>query len=245
MKPIAITVCVNYSDFLAWSALINQNLFKKWYICTVKEDKATIDICHTYGLTPVFCDFNDNGKFNKFKGINKALELIKENDWVLFLDSDILFPPITKRVFSEMSWNKQNLYGCDRVNFNNMPELLKYIDNPNKLIKDNWLVDLDNLSVGARICHYYGQQGDGGKFDGWNPLGFFQMAHMDYFEKYPFTEKNGFDHCDLLFSKMWHRSRRILIPEIIAIHIASERVWGQNWDGRKSKDFKETLKEDY
>jgi len=27
----------------------------------------------------------------------------------------------------------------------------------------------------------------------------------------------------------------------LAIHIASERVWDQNWQGRQSKDFKETI----
>jgi len=241
MKPIAITVCVNYSDFLAWSALVNHGLFKEWYVCTTPDDKDTIDICNNYGLKPVFCDFQENGKFNKFKGINKALELIKENDWVLFLDADILFHPITKRVFSEFSFNKQNIYGCDRINFYDVKELLTYIDNPSNLVNNNWLINLEEYKVGSRICQFYGQHGDNGKFDGWNPLGFFQLAHKDYFDSYPYLEENEYDHADLLFSKLWHRSRRVLIPEIVAIHIASENVWGQNWGGRKSKDFTSTI----
>ncbi len=241
MKPIAITVCVNYSDFLAWSAMMNHTLFKKWYVCTVASDTKTINICKTYGLEVVICDFQENGKFNKFKGINQALARIKQNDWVLFLDADIILPLITKRVFSELNFNKQNIYGCDRINFYDMKGLLEYIDDPTKLITDHWLIQLEEYLVGARICQFYGQEGDGGKFDGWNPLGFFQLAHMDYFDSYPYLEENAYDHSDLTFSKRWHRSRRVLVPEIIAIHIASERVWGQNWQGRISKDFKDTL----
>ncbi len=57
---------------------------------------------------------------------------------------------------------------------------------------------------------------------------------------YP-DEHSGADRTDVLHAKKWKRKQRVLIPEIIAIHLDSEdatvKEMGRNWNGRKTKLF--------
>jgi glycosyltransferase involved in cell wall biosynthesis len=113
MKPIAVTVSVNYADFLSIILPQNIHLFKEWIIITDKKDKKTQQLCEYYGVKLIKTDvfYEDGAKFNKWKGINEGLKKIrkKEEEWILFLDSDIVLPPITKRVFDQFTFNPQCL----------------------------------------------------------------------------------------------------------------------------------------
>ena len=231
MNLTAITVCVHYSDFLCWSIPLNKSLFNRWLVVTSKEDKLTQQLCNTWDIECIVCDFMEEGVFNKYRGFNKALEVVN-NEWVLFLDADIILPPQSKRVFDELNFNPQFIYGIDRINLYGLRDLVKYLNEPENLIEHHWLIKLELWKVGGRICQYYGSYGD--KFEGWSPLGFFQLCHRNSFEKYP-DNCVGYDHCDLVFSKSYHRSRRSLIPEIIGLHLMTDTEWGINWKGRKSK----------
>ena len=236
MNITAISVCVNYSDFFAWSALANRGLFSKWIIVTDTKDSKTKAIANHYGYQCIQTDvFYEGGEFKKFKGINAGLEKAGK-DWVVFLDSDIVLHPLTKRVFDSLKFDQECLYGIDRINYSTFKQWFDYCNNPN-LIIDNWLMTDAEGKFGSRINHYYGQQGDNGKFTGWKPLGFFQMAHKSQFTEYP-SDCKGADHCDLVFANQWEREKRVLIPEIMAIHLETEsNKWGVNWQGRKSLPF--------
>lgn len=243
MNITAISVCVNYSDFFAWSALANRGLFSKWIIVTDTKDVKTKAIANHYGYQCIQTDvFYEDGKFKKFKGINVGLEKAGK-EWVVFLDSDILLPPLTKRVFESLTFDKEHLYGIDRVNYTSFEQWFNYCNSPN-LIIDNWLMTSAGGEFGSRINHYYGQQGENGKFGGWKPLGFFQMAHKSQFTEYP-SDCKGADHCDIVFANQWEREKRTLIPEIMAIHLESEQKWGINWQGRKSARFEPNTYQKY
>lgn len=243
MKKIqAISVCVNYSDFFCHTAEVNNKLFDKWVVVTDTKDLKTKAVCEQYGIICVQTDlFYENARFNKFAGINEALTHIDKDAWVLFLDSDIVLPPHTRRVLDEMTLDKKCLYGIDRVNCFGINNWLKYKSDPSMLV-DSWLLQTSTVKYmpfGARIVHIYGQEGENGKFGGYKPLGFFHLVHRSSFEKYP-QNSLGADHCDLVFANLYGRQNRVLIPEIIGIHLESEGAgWGDNWKGRKTIAFGE------
>ena len=234
MKVSVVSVCVNYADFLKISLPINKQIFSQMIIVTDSRDLKTQEVCKKEGVTCIVTDvFYEKGKFNKYAGINEGLKYVK-HDWILFLDADIVLDPLTKRTLSELTLNRYNIYGIDRVNCTGIEAWEKR----KKLVIDNWLLTSGDMDMGARICQYYGQQGDGGKFAGWKPLGFFQLIHKSTLENgYP-QSCTGADHCDIVMANRYHRNNRVLIPEILGIHLESVgSKWGDNWQGRTSVHF--------
>lgn len=240
MKPTVITVSVNYPDYLSQSLLHNRFLFDEYIVVTSPEDKRTQNISNYYVTKCITTNsfYKDGAKFNKWNGINDALDSIKNKDdkWILFLDSDIALPPISRRVFDEYDFDPECLYGIDRYDCVGIDNWLKYLANPG-YVYNNWLMDMNKFDIGARICQYYGGRHEGGKFQGWLPLGFFQLAHGSQFGSYPSNSSTA-DHEDLVFAKQWRRNKRIMIPEIVGLHLVSNMEKGKNnWSGRVSADF--------
>lgn len=237
MNLTAISICVNYSDFACWSIPLNKEIFSKWIVVTDTKDETTKQLCSYHNIQCIQTDiFYEEGKFKKFKGINEALKKVGKNEWVLFLDIDMVLPPFTKRVLNELDLDKRCLYGIDRVNCKGINQFVQYMNNP-LLLVENWLLTSSGMEFGSRIIHLYGQKGENGKFGGYKPLGFFQLAHSSQFTQYP-DICEGADHCDIMFADMWPRSQRHLIPELIGIHLESDdNVWGSNWNGRKTSLF--------
>jgi hypothetical protein len=233
----ALTVSVNYTDFLVHILEENYSLFDRWVIVTDTSSRDVVFECNKYSnvvciQTDVF--YKDGAKFNKWAGINEALKLI-DDGWVLFLDSDIVLHKETRRILNNLSLKEDCIYGVDRVNCN-ADEWEVYRKKRNMLV-NSWLLTSAGLSLGSRLVHIYGHEGDNGKFAGWNPLGFFQLVHRKSFNLYPQNSK-GADHCDIVFARLYPRDKRILIPEILAIHLESEFVIkGTNWYGRISMPF--------
>lgn len=242
MKLQAISVCVNYSDFFIHSVLENKKLFDKWIVVTDKDDTNTEKLCQEHGLVCVKTDaFYTRGIFNKFAGINEGLVEIDSDAWVLFLDADMVLHEQTRRVLDSLNLDKTFIYGMDRLNCDGIQRWNEFKQSPG-ILKDYWLLHSAGLEFGARLVHLYGYEKGDGKFAGWGPLGFFQLAHRSQFESYP-ENSLGADHCDLLFTRHWPRDKRMLIPELYAIHLESENAWkGINWRGRKSAPFVDTIK---
>jgi hypothetical protein len=237
MKLQALTVSVNYSDFLVHVIEENKKLFDKWVIVTDLEDYKTKKLCDEHGLTCVQTNaFYERGIFNKFAGINEGLKEIDADAYVLFLDSDIILPWWTRRVIEELHIDPSNIYGIDRLDIRGGEKFKKFKEGKG-LLHNNWLLTNANLPIGSRLIHLYGVEGENGKFGGWNPLGFFQLCHRSAFDQYP-ENSLGADHCDLVFSKLFPREKRVFIPEIYGLHLLTEsESKGVNWYGRRSKPF--------
>jgi len=240
MKLQALTVSVNYPDFLVHVLEENKSLFDKWIIVTDTKDEETFNLCQKYSKYGIVCiqtdSFYENAIFNKYAGINVGLNYIDLDSWCLFLDSDIILHDQTRRILENLELNKEFIYGIDRVNCKGIDSWEGFKAKRN-LVIDNWLLTNAGFDLGSRLVHYYGYAGGDGKFKGWNPLGFFQLAHRGSFSSYP-AESEGADHCDLVFSRNWPRSKRQFIPEIIGIHLESEfLIKGTNWYGRISLPF--------
>lgn len=238
MKLQVVTVSVNYSDFLEHTLESNKKLFDKWVIVTDLSDNKTKELCDRHGVHCVQTNaFYENGaRFNKYAGINEGLKYVDEDAWILFLDSDIVLHYSTRRILEELHLDETCLYGMDRLNIQGATKWKEYRDNKD-MLRENWLLSTESLQFGARLVHHYGHEGENGRFEGWRPLGYFQLCHKTTFENYPQESKSA-DHCDLIFARRWPRSKRFLIPEIYAIHLESEHAGkAMNWNGRKSQPF--------
>lgn len=240
MKLQAVTVSVNYSDFLKYTIVENKDLFDKWIIVTDTKDAKTKELCDEYGITCIQTDvFYENGaKFNKYAAINEGLKYVDDDAWILFIDSDIVLHYEMRRTLEKIGLRKDCLYGMDRLNCSGYKNWKKYISGRGMLM-ENWLLHTAGLDLGPRLVHHYGMSGENGRFEGWRPLGYFQLAHRSAFTSYPQDSKTA-DHCDLLFSRLWDRQHRIFIPELYCIHIESYGAGKAiNWNGRRSRPFEE------
>lgn len=239
MKLQAITVSVNYSDFLCWTIVENKHLFDRWIIVTDLKDYRTKELCDNYGVECIQTDvFYESGStFNKYAGLNEGLKYLDRNEWILILDSDIVLHHQTKYVLEQLILDKSCVYGIDRVNCYGLKNWLAFVSIRN-MVYQNWMLHSSGMEFGARLVHYFGEESDNGKFVGWRPLGFFQLIHGSSFKVYP-QKTIGADHCDLQFIREnYSRNKRILIPELMAIHLESKNTFkGMNWYGRKSAPF--------
>lgn len=239
MKLQAVTVSVNYADFLEVVIPENKGLFDKWVIVTDTKDIATKELCDEHGLTCVQTDsFYANGAtFNKWAGLNEGLELIDKDAYVAILDGDIALHNQTRYVLKKLNLDPTFLYGMDRLDCVGFERWEKY-KQTKSILTDNWLLHTAGLPLGARLVHLYGGKSENGRFEGYRPLGFFQLTHRSSFDKYP-QNSDSADHCDLAFAKQYPREKRMLIPELFGIHLISDDARkGQNWRGRKTKPFK-------
>ena len=239
MKLQAVTVCVNYADFFEQTGAANRGIFDKFVVVTDKKDTEVSELCKQFGYDCIQTDvfYEDGATFNKYAGINEGLKLIDSDAWVCFIDSDIVLQKDTRRVLENLGLIGSNLYGIDRVNCVGFEAWQKYKTGKG-VLQENWMLTPAGLELGARLVHYYGHHGENGRFEGYRPVGFFQLCHRSAFDQYP-QETKGADHCDLLFSRLWPRFKRVLIPELLGVHLESERCGtGVNWYGRKSAPFK-------
>lgn len=238
MKLQAVAVCVNYADFFRETGKANKGVFDKFVIVTDLADTEVSALCEEYGYCLVKTDvFYENGAtFNKYAGINEGLKYIDEDAWVCFIDSDIVMQPDTKRVLKELHLDETFLYGIDRVNCVGYEAWEKH-QAGRGVLEENWMLTPAGLPLGARLVHYYGHEGENGRFEGWRPLGFFQLCHRSAFIQYP-QKEDGADHCDLAFARLWPRKRRAQIPELLGVHLESTSAFNSvNWYGRKSDPF--------
>lgn len=233
MKIYAVTVCVNYSDFLAHTLPHNKQLFDRYVVVTDRKDWKTKKLCDHYNVHCVQTDvfYDDDHTLNKGKGINEGLKHMPKDGWYLHLDADIWLPPLTREILHRAELDPATLYGIDRMMCPNHDEWIKYKTAPEP-INEGWVfVHPTAFPVGVRIAQYKGE--------GYLPIGFFQLWNPASSGIWTYPEMHGaVDRSDVVFAKRWKRSKRGFIPEVLGIHLDSEDTkMGTNWSGRKSAEF--------
>lgn len=90
----AITVCVDYWDFLHISLPKNRRHFDRYLIVTTPEDVRTQHIATAYGCEILTTRaFYDNGaSFNKYLPLEMGLDALGREGWIAILDADIIWP---------------------------------------------------------------------------------------------------------------------------------------------------------
>ncbi|MFH0947241.1 MAG: hypothetical protein V2A76_18795 [Planctomycetota bacterium] len=109
----AVTVCVNYSQYLEIAAR-NRSQFDRWIVVTNREDRETQEVCRKHGLDVVLTErLRQNGDpFNKGKAINDGLDALGDSDWILLLDADILLPDNFREAVQQNDLRTDHIYAC-------------------------------------------------------------------------------------------------------------------------------------
>jgi hypothetical protein len=239
MKKLeAVTVCVGFGDFLAVTAEANINLFDRWVIVTTKGDSETREVCRRFSLPTLLTEefYRDGAEFNKGRGIAMALDQIEGADWIMQLDSDIILPPDLRNWLDRAHLDPLCLYGCDRV-------MVKSWEDWQKLRGSGYLQHdyhcRYNFPAGYDIGTRWVTP-----MHGWVPIGFAQLWHGSADTIHGFHQKayphwhNSASRADVQFGLQWDRRKRVLLPEVIAIHLESgPAVLGSNWKGRTTPRF--------
>lgn len=231
MKIEAVTICVDYGDFLAHTLPRNKPLFDRLLVVTSSPDQRTHDICEYNHVECITTDvfFAGEKAFSKSAGINIGLQALKKDGWVAHFDADIVLPPRGREMIERAAQEPKAIYGCDRICCDTFDDWCRYVSWP-QVMHAGGLIHADEFRIGARLL----------KEEGWAPIGFFQLWNPGVSGNSVYPGNGSVDHSDMAFSRLWPRSLRQMIPELIAVHLASSDegdMMGINWRGRRSPHF--------
>ncbi len=238
MKIEAVTICKDWSDYLAHTLIFNKNIFDRMIVVTSHEDKATADICEYYHVeclrTNVFGD-----EFNKGKALNVGLNRLSRADWLVIFDSDIIFPPRTRHLLEIAQLREDSIYSAHRQMCPSYEEYVKWLAAPTINHECDVYLHNKGFPLGTQIGKLSKHPND--KSDlGFVPIGYFQMWNEKSGIKHNYPEDHaGFANSDLFFAYQWPRQLRSLIPEFSLLHLQTDdhEKMGENWEGRKTKKF--------
>lgn len=236
----AVTVCINYGDFLSEIAPYNISLLDRWIIVTTPQDEVTRDICRKHNIECLTSTehLRDNAKFSKGRLIDRGFSMLGGSDWMLQLDSDIVLPTDFRTLLNEAHLDENNIYGCDRLNVVGYETWKKLKTKGLQCRSDPWKLDLNRsyCTLGSRVIN---------QELGYTPIGFFQLWHGSsslyknfHSKRYPMKHGTA-ARTDVQHALQWDRRNRVLIPELLVWHLESEKAqMGVNWKGRKTLPFK-------
>lgn len=241
MRIEAVTVCINYSDFLREAAPYNLPHFDRWVIVTTPADGETRELCRRHGLPCVLTNevYRDGSEFNKGRAVLRGIDHLAGDGWVCHVDADMVLPAHFRHALEFAHPDPASVHGVDRV-------MVRGWDAWQRLQRSGWLrggqwdyhvrVNFpDGYPVGARWAS---------REYGYVPVGAFQLwsGRDDLYrgmrtKLYPHRH-NDAARGDIQHGLQWDRRQRTLLPEIIAAHLESEPApLGANWRGRTTKPF--------
>ncbi len=239
LRVEVITISIGYGDFLRETLPVNLPLVDDLIVITTEDDAETREVCRRHSVHHVLTDDHKrNGEFNKARLINRALDQIGAKDWVLHLDADIVLPRKYRQYLDWAHLDPQAIYGADRCNlvgWDKWQNLKKYVGAWDNHAHEcgHWFHP--EFPVGSRWVS---------KLHGYVPIGAFQLFHGSqtnhggyHVRRYPVHHGNC-ARSDIQFALQWDRRHRLLLPEVIVLHLESEDSdMGANWEGRTSKRF--------
>jgi hypothetical protein len=227
-----VITCVDYADFLAYTLPTNRHLFDYTVVVTTPDDLATRKLCEFWEVHCVVTDaFRSRGAFAKGAGINAGLEVLSKGGWLVHMDADIFLPPLSRQLIDAAALDPACLYGVDRMMVPDYASWAAFLALPKMQQECRAYIHPTAFPMGVRI---YSKD-----YGGYIPIGFFQMWHPGEsgVRSYP-DEHTSAGRGDMVFAARWPRSKRGLVPELIAYHLESEPAdMGANWQGRRTRPF--------
>lgn len=211
-----VTSSFGYGDYFSVTGHLNRPLVDRLIVVTSIEDEETIRAAQAAGCevmvtaveTPTRPRFAVIGHKNYF--INRALRTVPAEDWVVYVDSDIIVPPAFTE-FRQGAFEPGHLYGSGarRLCENEEDVLASYCDSP-------WI---DRLEQCMGIIGYFG---------------FFQRTSVEHQlpEGRP-DRDDALEQDDHLFLMSYPSEKRVLTGFQV-IHLGST---GVNWRERRSAQF--------
>ena len=227
----AVTVCVNYDDYLSVTLPHNKSFFDEIIVVTDSKDSATQRLCREHNVRAVITDrfYENKDVFNKGKAINEALSLFTKKDWVCHIDADVVLPENFKEELGKFELKKDTIYGCPRLMCPDPAAWARYlIDNEVSVGWDKYKASFFIVRKTVKIRHFV-------------PLGYLQLFHMSASclllpPWYPEDSPNAAES-DVCFSLKWKKHH--CFDGIHAIHlpVIGSQAEGVNWNSRKSPRF--------
>ncbi len=238
IKIEAVTVCVGYGDILAETARKNMHFFDRWVVITSPRDEETFEVCRDLSIPCITTEdfYRDGMPFNKGRGVQRGINAISCSDWVLHIDADIVLPHTFPQMLISADLDPSCIYGCDRMMVRSWEDWQNVIRSGYRQHgKHCYVLPHPNYPIGTRWVS---------PRDGYVPIGFFQLFHgrdtiRKGFHHKPYPSHHGdATRADVQFALQWDRRQRVLLPEVIAWHLETERSpLGANWKGRKTPRF--------
>lgn len=238
MKVEALTVSVNYSDYLSYFLLHNKYCFDNLVVVTSDKDRDTADVCDHFHINCIKTNLFEK-EFNKGVAINLGLKNLNRDGWICIIDSDIILPPRTRYLLEIAQLKEDTLYGINRMMCPSYEAWCEYMTKPKISHECEIYLHQNCFPMGTSICPLSGKLNSNADL-GFVPIGYFQLFYDggNKSKYYPETH-NNFATSDLEFAYQWDRSHRALIPEIVGIHLQTDDniKMGQNWNKRNTKRF--------
>lgn len=244
-----MTVCVGYGDILAHTLAENLVHLDHMVVITSPDDKETQNVCRKHSIQYVMTNDHQRhgtpnsevfgGKmFNKARLIRRGFDQISAKDWVLHLDADAVLPRDFRRLINLAHLDPENIYGSDRqdvYSFEDWQRLKSYNGPWSNWSNENAHWFHPKFRTASRWVS---------AIHGYVPIGFFQLFHgtamIDggyHVRIYPISHQNA-ARSDVQFALQWDREQRQVIPELVCLHLGSEKAeMGRNWNGRKTPRF--------
>ena len=237
----AVTVCLGYGDFLAQTAKINAAHFDKWTVVTSAADDETRHVCRVFGMHCLVTeDGTRDGTFSKGRMIERGLQHLAADAWILHLDADTVYPSTFRRSLERAHLDDRKIYGFDRFMVKNWADWRRleasgWAANPHGEYSNSVCVP-QGFQLGPRWVDT----------DGWVPIGYGQLwsrkgGQEEWFGRRVKPHPLGHGSAcrsDVQHGLQWDRRDRVLLPEVLVAHLESEPcVNGANWSGRATKRF--------
>lgn len=212
-----IITSVGYDDYLKETLKFNTKIFDTIHVCTSTRDKKTQIECEKYKekvnviKTEVF--FENKNPFNKGRAINKGIENLRYNDWVIIGDADCIYPENVKREIEYQEKEKEidGLFTFYRVSVNSRKELLDFLkNNTNKFNIER------GYTVGVGYCQIFHQSS-------------IYIKNKFYYPE----DCEDASWSDILFARLWPKSKRKILNGLV-IHLGELNT---NWRGRVTKKW--------
>ena len=207
-------------------------------IVTEPTDHETLAVCREFSLEPFLTeDIRRTGEFCKAVGINRGLDQLVGDGWLLHLDADIALPFDLRQCLNKAGLDKSCIYGCNRLCVTGWQNWQTVKGQGLHSRVNGWLAETkrEGAWVGGVPA---------GPDNGYAPIGFFQLwggqQGQDWrLPKHRYPEQHGnAARTDVQFAWQWDRPKRISIPELLVFHLESiDARMGVNWKGRKSARF--------
>lgn len=232
-----VITCVNYGDFLEQTLPFTLPHADRVVVVTSFDDDVTRGVCQKWSVECIPTDaFTEKGEvFNKGNGINIGMTMLRQTGWILSIDADIVLPLTFRNMLAKSALNPDHIYGANRLSITGWDTWHKvkstWHDNPQ--FGWNCLVNTPGeFPLGATLVH---------KQFGFIPIGFFQMWHSSYMNRYGLRYpdvKGSAEKDDVQWALRWPRKQRVLLPTVRVFHLESEVAkMGANWKGRTTKPF--------
>ena len=238
MRIEAVTVCVDYADFLECTLPSIRAAVDDLVVVTAPADSRTRELCRREEARAVVTTaMHDHGRrFSLGAAVDAGLRALPLTDWALVIDADIVLPRQTHRTLQYLQLDRSKIYGIDRVHCRGWYAAARFTTTP-RTVRTAEVLYLRDFPIGARISPP--------EHDGYLPCGYFQLwnAGATGYRDYPIHPAgNDPGGSDMLHSARFPRQYRELIPELVGIQLETDGPddpVGVNWAGRKTAEFSE------